>query len=65
MITPITIIESKLHTYIQKLRNSISEDLGRASYIEIAAQVVVLDELLQEMRSYYEEDDDEEVELIW
>lgn len=60
MITPITIVENKLHSLIEKLKHSISEDLGRMQYLEIAAQVVILDELLQEMRSYYEEDEGED-----
>lgn len=60
MITPITIVENKLHSHIEKLKHSISEDLGRMQYLEIAAQVVILDELLQEMHSYYEEDEGED-----
>lgn len=60
MITPISLIERKLHEKIEKMETAVRDELGHYYYIQVTAQVVALDELLQEMIRYYREDEESE-----
>lgn len=59
------ILEDKFHKTIKKLERALLNDELRDIYIQLTAQAVILDEIMQEFKKLEREDEESEDELIW
>lgn len=59
------ILEDKFHKTIKKLESALLNDELRDIYIQLTAQAVILDEIMQEFKKLEREDEESEGELIW